>query len=152
MKFLLTLVILLNIFSCQEKVPAATEQSTQQEMPINKKPTKQVTPTSNGIVFKDGQGNILTESQKDSLVENVNLQVLRRFDNELNNTEYILFEKYEDLRGFVADDVIENLIEEASLMKAGGRGAVINKRVVDQWKDKILPEGPLNMLDGSVRF
>ena len=151
MKFLLTLIILLNIFSCQEKVPPAKEQSTQQEIPVNKEPTKQATPTSNGIVFKDGQGNILTESQKDSLVENVNLQVLRRFDNELNNTEYILFEKYEDLRGFVEDDVIENLIEEAALMKAGGRGAVINKRVVDQWKDKVLPEGPLNMLDGSVK-
>ena len=36
-------------------------------------------------------------------------------------------------------------------MKAGGRGAVINKRVVDQWKDKPLPEGALNMLDGSMK-
>ncbi|MDC1146039.1 hypothetical protein OAT31_03930, partial [Candidatus Marinimicrobia bacterium] len=69
MKFLLTLVILLSIFSCQEKVSPVPEQSTQQEITLSEKPTKVVTPTSNGIVFKDGQGNILTESQKDSLVE-----------------------------------------------------------------------------------
>lgn len=152
MKFLLTLIIIFNFFSCQEKiVPAEKEKATQEVSSSEKSPKKQFTPVSNGIVFKDAQGNILSESQKDSLVESVNLQVLRRFDNELKNTEYILFEKYDDLRGFVADDVIDNLIEEATLMKAGGRGAVINKRVVDQWKDKPLPEGALNMLDGSVK-
>ena len=36
-------------------------------------------------------------------------------------------------------------------MQAGGRGAVLNKRIADEWQDKKLPEGVLNMLDGSVK-
>jgi len=47
--------------------------------------------------------------------------------------------------------VIDNLIEESTLMKAGGRGAVITKRVVDQWKDQKLPDGVFTMLDGSTK-
>jgi peroxiredoxin len=152
MKFLLTLIIVLNIFSCQEKAMPAIEKQAQEEIVSENKPLPPETPAvSNGIVFRDAQGNLLSESDKDSLVENINLQALRRFDNELNNTEYILFENYEDLRGFVADNVIENLIEESALIKTGGRGAVISKRVVDQWKDQKLPEGIFTMLDGSTK-
>tara|TARA_B110000467_G_scaffold65021_1_gene59325 strand:+ start:613 stop:1434 length:822 start_codon:yes stop_codon:yes gene_type:complete len=152
MKFLLTTIILFNLFSCQEKTtPTIEKESQEQVMPEKKSIIKQDSPVSNGIVFKDAKGNILSESQKDSLVENTNLQALRRFDNELNNTEYILFENYEDLRGFVADDVIDNLVEESDLMKAGGRGAVITKRVIDQWKDQKLPDGVFTMLDGSTK-
>ena len=97
MKFLLTLIIVLNIFSCQEKAMPAIEKQAQEEIVSENKPLPPETPAvSNGIVFRDAQGNLLSESDKDSLVENINLQALRRFDNELNNTEYILFENYED--------------------------------------------------------
>ena len=152
MKILLTTIILFNLFSCQEKTPIPIEKEVQEQIVAEKKSNpKEDLSISNGIVFKDAQGNILSESQKDSIVENTTVQALRRFDDELNNTEYILFENYEDLRGFVADDVIDNLIEESTLMKAGGRGAVITKRVIDQWKDQKLPDGVFTMLDGSTK-
>jgi thiol-disulfide isomerase/thioredoxin len=81
-----------------------------------------------------------------------NIQALRRYDQDNNNTEYILFQDYEDLRGFVPDDDIENLIEENKLRRSGGQGAVLNKRINDQWKDKPLPDGNfLQMIDGSVK-
>ncbi len=151
-KFLLTIIIIATFFSCEQKPLPEVEQQTQEISPENtNSPTSEPAPISNGIVFKDAQGNFLSESEKDSLVENTQVQALRRFDKELNNTEYILFQNYEDLRGFVEDDVIDNLIQEAALMKSGGRGAVINKRVVDQWKDKKLPDGVLNMLEGSIK-
>ena len=81
-----------------------------------------------------------------------NIQALRRYDQENNNTEYILFQNYEDLRGFVPDESIENLIEENKLRRSGGQGAVLNKRINDQWKNQPLPEGDfLQMKDGSVK-
>ena len=102
------------------------------------------------IVFRDAAGNVLTEAQKDSLLENVSgIQALRRINN--NNTEYILFKNFVDLRGFIADDTVDNLIQEYNLMQSGGRGAVITQRIIDTWKDQKLPEGDLNMLDGSVK-
>ena len=56
------------------------------------------------------------------------------------------------MRGFVPDDAIENLIEENKLRRSGGQGAVLNKRINDQWKDKPLPDGDfLQMIDGSVK-
>ena len=82
---------------------------------------------TNGIVFRDAQGNLLSDAQKDSIVQYVeNIQALRRFDDENNNTEYILFQNYEDLKGFVPDETIENLIEENRLRRSGGQGAVTN--------------------------
>ena len=102
------------------------------------------------IVFRDAAGNVLTEAQKDSLLENVSgIQALRRIIN--NNTEYILFKNFDDLRGFIADDTVDNLIQEYNLMQSGGRGAVITQRIIDTWKDQKLPQGDLNMLDGSVK-
>tara|TARA_X000000368_G_scaffold277884_1_gene220475 strand:- start:6826 stop:7644 length:819 start_codon:yes stop_codon:yes gene_type:complete len=151
MRILLTALILFSFSSCQEKEIVTEKKSliaSQQEKKLAKEPIQ----VKNGIVFRDAQGNLLSEAEKDSIVENTSqLQALRSFDNESNNTEYILFENYEDLRGFVKDDTINNLIEEAKLRRAGGRGAVLNKRIADQWQDKKLPEGVLNMLDGSVK-
>ena len=119
----------------------------------SKESTQQTQKITNGIVFKDAQGKILSDTEKDSLVQYMeNIQALRRYDQENNNTEYILFQNYEDLRGFVPDDAIENLIEENRLRRSGGQGAVLNKRINDQWKDKPLPEGNfLQMIDGSVK-
>ena len=151
MRILLTALILFSLFSCQEK-EVVSEKKSLIASEQKKKSVEQPVQVKNGIVFRDAQGNLLSEAEKDSIVENTSqLQALRRFDNESNNTEYILFKNYEDLRGFVPDDAINNLIEEAKLMQAGGRGAVLNKRIVDEWQDKKLPEGVLNMLDGSVK-
>ena len=124
--------------------------STEVTKEDNLEQSKQIT---NGIVFKDAQGNILSDAQKDSLVQYMdNIQALRRYDQENNNTEYILFQNYEDLRGFVPDESIENLIEENKLRRSGGQGAVLNKRINDQWKDQPLPEGDfLQMIDGGVK-
>ena len=124
--------------------------STEETKEDNLEQPKQIT---NGIVFKDAQGNTLSDAQKDSLVQYMdNIQALRRYDQENNNTEYILFQNYEDLRGFVPDESIENLIEENKLRRSGGQGAVLNKRINDQWKDQPLPEGDfLQMIDGSVK-
>ena len=150
-------IILLLLIACQsetsEKVikPAQSQSNLVQES--SKERTQQPQKITNGIVFKDAQGNILSDTEKDSLVQYMeNIQALRRYDQENNNTEYILFQNYEDLRGFVPDDTIENLIEENRLRRSGGQGAVLNKRINDQWKDKPLPEGNfLQMIDGSVK-
>ena len=156
MRILQTIVILF-LIACQSEVsdkgvkPAQSQSSILQES--SKESTQQPQKITNGIVFKDAQGNILSDTEKDSLVEYMeNIQALRRYDEENNNTEYILFQNYEDLRGFVPDDTIENLIEENRLRRSGGQGAVLNKRINDQWKDKPLPEGNfLQMIDGSVK-
>ena len=150
-------IILLLLIACQSETsekdikPAQSQSSILQES--SKESTQQPQKITNGIVFKDAQGNILSDTEKDSLVQYMeNIQALRRYDEENNNTEYILFQKYEDLRGFVPDDTIENLIEENRLRRSGGQGAVLNKRINDQWKDKPLPEGNfLQMIDGSVK-
>ena len=156
MRILQTTLILF-LIACQSEVsdkdvkPAQFKSNTIQESA--KEDTQQPQKITNGIVFKDAQGNMLTDVQKDSLVQYMdNIQALRRYDQENNNTEYILFQDYEDLRGFVSDDAIENLIEENKLRRSGGQGAVLNKRINDQWKDKPLPSGNfLQMIDGSVK-
>ena len=156
MRILQTIILLL-LIACQSETsdkdikPAKSRINSVQES--SKESTQQPQKITNGIVFKDAQGNILSDTQKDSLVQYMeNIQALRRYDQENNNTEYILFQNYEDLRGFVPDNTIENLIEENRLRRSGGQGAVLNKRINDQWKDKPLPEGNfLQMIDGSVK-
>ena len=156
MRILQTIILLL-LIACQSETsekdikPAQSQSSPVQES--SKESTQQPLKITNGIVFKDAQGKILSDTEKDSLVQYMeNIQALRRYDQENNNTEYILFQNYEDLRGFVPDDTIENLIEENRLRRSGGQGAVLNKRINDQWKDKPLPEGNfLQMIDGSVK-
>ena len=156
MRILQTIILLL-LIACQSEIsdkdvkPAQSQSSPVQES--SKESTQKPLKITNGIVFKDSQGKILSDTEKDSLVQYMeNIQALRRYDQENNNTEYILFQNYEDLRGFVPDDTIENLIEENRLRRSGGQGAVLNKRINDQWKDKPLPEGNfLQMIDGSVK-
>jgi thiol-disulfide isomerase/thioredoxin len=156
MRILQTIILLL-LIACQSEIsdkdvkPAQSQSSPAQES--SKESTQKPLKITNGIVFKDSQGKILSDTEKDSLVQYMeNIQALRRYDQENNNTEYILFQKYEDLRGFIPDDTIENLIEENRLRRSGGQGAVLNKRINDQWKDKPLPEGNfLQMIDGSVK-
>ena len=107
---------------------------------------------SNSVVFRNAKGSYLTEAEKDSIVENQeNLQALRRYDDVNKNTEYILFKDYDDLRGFLEDSVVDDLIEENKLMRSGGRGAVVMKRVQDKWLDKPLPKEQFDMINGSIK-
>ena len=107
---------------------------------------------SNSVVFRNAKGSYLTETEKDSIVENQeNLQALRRYDDVNKNTEYILFKDYDDLRGFLEDSVVDDLIEENKLMRSGGRGAVVMKRVQDKWLDKPLPKEQFDMINGSIK-
>ncbi len=154
---ILQIIFIMFLIACESN---ASKDDTIQQQPqnISSEKTKednleQPKQITNGIVFKDAQGNTLSDAQKDSLVQYMdNIQALRRYDQENNNTEYILFQNYEDLRGFVPDESIENLIEENKLRRSGGQGAVLNKRINDQWKDQPLPEGDfLQMIDGSVK-
>ena len=154
---ILYIISIIFLISCQKDVskedikPQQTKDAPTNE--VQKKNVEQPKQITNGIVFKDAQGNILSDAQKDSLVQYMdNIQALRRYDQDNNNTEYILFQNYEDLRGFVPDESIENLIEENKLRRSGGQGAVLNKRINDQWKDQPLPDGDfLQMIDGSVK-
>ena len=156
MRILQTIILLL-LIACQSETSKKDIKLDQSQSNLvqesSKESTQQTQKITNGIVFKDAQGKILSDTEKDSLVQYMeNIQALRRYDQENNNTEYILFQNYEDLRGFVPDDTIENLIEENRLRRSGGQGAVLNKRINDQWKDKPLPEGNfLQMIDGSVK-
>ena len=156
MRILQTIILLL-LIACQSETSKKDIKLDQSQSNLvqesSKDSTQQPQKITNGIVFKDAQGKILSDTEKDSLVQYMeNIQALRRYDQENNNTEYILFQNYEDLRGFVPDDTIENLIEENRLRRSGGQGAVLNKRINDQWKDKPLPEGNfLQMIDGSVK-
>tara|TARA_Y200000002_G_scaffold95306_1_gene76949 strand:+ start:992 stop:1825 length:834 start_codon:yes stop_codon:yes gene_type:complete len=154
---ILQIILILFLIACKGEMsnkyikkvqPHST--TTQESVKEDSQQSQKIT---NGIVFKDAQGNILTDAQKDSLVQYMdNIQALRRYDLESNNTEYILFQDYEELRGFVPDDAIENLIEENKLRRLGGQGAVLNKRINDQWKNKPLPDGNfLQMIDGSTK-
>ncbi|MAJ19760.1 MAG: hypothetical protein CMF97_01580 [Candidatus Marinimicrobia bacterium] len=154
---ILQIIFIMFLIACESN---ASKDDTTQQQPqnISSEKTKednleQPKQITNGIVFKDAQGNTLSDAQKDSLVQYMdNIQALRRYDQENNNTEYILFQNYEDLRGFVPDESIENLIEENKLRRSGGQGAVLNKRINDQWKDQPLPEGDfLQMIDGGVK-
>ncbi len=153
---ILQIILFIFFISCQNNAPKEDAKQQPQEMPkkeVKKENAAQSQQITNGIVFKDAQGNILSDAQKDSLVQYMdNIQALRRYDQENNNTEYILFQNYGDLRGFVPDESIENLIEENKLRRSGGQGAVLNKRINDQWKNQPLPEGDfLQMIDGSVK-
>ena len=156
MRILQTIILLL-LIACQSETSKKDIKLDQSQSNLvqesSKESTQQTQKITNGIVFKDAQGKILSDTEKDSLVQYMeNIQALRRYDQENNNTEYILFQNYEDLRGFVPDDTIENLIEENRLRRSGGQGAVLNKRINDQWKNKPLPEGNfLQMIDGSVK-
>ncbi len=152
-KYLL-IIMCLTILSCSKQEDTSPQESNNRMSPTNKTEQNQnissKKPQINQIVFRDAKGNILSESEKDSLLENISgIQALRRLNN--NNTEYILFKNFDDLRGFIPDDTIDNLIKEYNLMQSGGRGAVITQRIIDRWKDQKLPEGDLNMLDGSVK-
>ena len=154
---ILYIISIIFLMACQNDVskedikPQKTKDAPTNE--VQKKNVEQPKQITNGIVFKDAQGNILSDAQKDSLVQYMdNIQALRRYDQDNNNTEYILFQNYEDLRGFVPDESIENLIEENKLRRSGGQGAVLNKRINDQWKDQPLPDGDfLQMIDGGVK-
>ena len=154
---ILYIISIIFLMACQNDVskedvtPQQTKDAPTNE--VQKKNVEQPKQITNGIVFKDAQGNILSDAQKDSLVQYMdNIQALRRYDQDNNNTEYILFQNYEDLRGFVPDESIENLIEENKLRRSGGQGAVLNKRINDQWKDQPLPDGDfLQMIDGGVK-
>ena len=156
MRILQTIILLL-LIACQSEKSEKDIKTGQSQSNLvqesSKESTQQPQKITNGIVFKDAQGNILSDTEKDSLVQFMeNIQALRSYNQENNNTEYILFQNYEDLRGFVPDDTIENLIEENRLRRSGGQGAVLSKRINDQWKDKPLPEGNfLQMIDGSVK-
>ena len=96
MRILQTIVILF-LIACQSEVsdkgakPAQSQNNSPQEsLEKDSQPSQQIV---NGIVFKDAQGNILTDAQKDSLVQYMdNIQALRRYDQDNNNTEYILFQ------------------------------------------------------------
>ena len=148
MKNYLLLIICFTMLSCANKEEISSKENPKLTEQNQTSSQEQVQMTQ--IVFRDAAGNVLTEAQKDSLLENVSgIQALRRINN--NNTEYILFKNFDDLRGFIADDTVDNLIQEYNLMQSGGRGAVITQRIIDTWKDQKLPEGDLNMLDGSVK-
>ena len=76
MRILQTIVILF-LIACQSEVsdkgvkPAQSQDnSTQESLEKDSQPSQQIT---NGIVFKDAQGNILTDAQKDSLVQYLSL-------------------------------------------------------------------------------
>ena len=148
MRNYLLLIICFTMLSCatkEEASPKENPKSTEQNQTSSPEGAQM-----SQIVFRDAQGNVLTEAQKDSLLEKTSgIQALRRIND--NNTEYILFKKFDDLRGFIPDDTVDNLIQEYNLMQSGGRGAVITQRIIDTWKDQKLPEGDLNMLDGSVK-
>ena len=148
MRNYLLLIICFTMLSCatkEEASPKENPKSTEQNQTSSPEGAQM-----SQIVFRDAQGNVLTEAQKDSLLEKTSgIQALRRIND--NNTEYILFKEFDDLRGFIPDDTVDNLIQEYNLMQSGGRGAVITQRIIDTWKDQKLPEGDLNMLDGSVK-
>ena len=113
MKNYLLPILFLVILSCN-KTEASLPPQKQENSNVSQVSSPQTNVQTQTIIFRDAQGNILTESQKDSLVQNTEgIQALRSFND--NNTEYILFKTFGDLRGFVPDDVIDNLIREDKL-------------------------------------
>ncbi len=145
------------ILGCQTDKNSSTVKKNiapEEKVAIEKKELKHSNNTrpSNSVVFRNAKGLYLTETEKDSIVENQeNLQALRRYDDVNKNTEYILFKDYDDLRGFLEDSVVDDLIEENKLMRSGGRGAVVMKRVQDKWLDKPLPKEQFDMINGSIK-
>ena len=93
---ILQIIFIMFLIACDSN---ASKDDTIQQQPqnISSEKTKednleQPKQITNGIVFKDAQGNTLSDAQKDSLVQYMdNIQALRRYDQENNNTEYILF-------------------------------------------------------------
>jgi len=155
MKKINIIILMAIIFSCQQsEKPSIVEEKSVSEKKVDAKQKKlnhsNNSRPSNSVVFRNAKGLYLSDAEKDSIVENQeNLQALRRYDEVNKNTEYILFNNYDDLRGFLEDSVVDDLIEENQLMRSGGRGAVVMKRVKDKWLNKPLPIKQLNMLDGS---
>ncbi len=127
MRNYLLLIICFTMLSCatkEEASPKENPKSTEQNQTSSPEGAQM-----SQIVFRDAQGNVLTEAQKDSLLEKTSgIQALRRIND--NNTEYILFKEFDDLRGFIPDDTVDNLIQEYNLMQSGGRGAVITQRII----------------------
>jgi len=136
MKNYLLPIMFLVILSC-DKTEASLPPEKQENSNISQASPSQNNVQAEKIIFRDAQGNILTESQKDSIVQNTEgLQALRSFND--NNTEYILFKTFNDLKGFVPDDVIDNLIREDKLRKSGGQAQVFRQRLLDKWQNQPL--------------
>ena len=95
MKNYLLLIICFTMLSCANKEEISSKENPKLTEQNKTSSQEQVQMTQ--IVFRDAAGNVLTEAQKDSLLENVSgIQALRRIIN--NNTEYILFQNFDDLR------------------------------------------------------
>ena len=82
MRILQTIILLL-LIACQSEIsdkdvkPAQSQSSPVQES--SKESTQKPLKITNGIVFKDAQGKILSDTEKDSLVQYMeNIQALRR--------------------------------------------------------------------------
>ena len=149
MKNYLLPIMFLVILSC-DKTEASLPSEKQENSNISQASPPQNNVQAEKIIFRDAQGNILTESQKDSIVQNTEgLQALRSFND--NNTEYILFKTFDDLKGFVPDDVIDNLIREDKLRKSGGQAQVFRQRLLDKWQNQPLPEKKFSLMNGEEK-
>ncbi|MEE3241680.1 MAG: TlpA disulfide reductase family protein [Candidatus Neomarinimicrobiota bacterium] len=150
MKNYLLPIVFLMILSC-EKTEASLPPQEEENSNVSQESSPQTTNVqTQNIIFRDAQGNILTESQKDSIVQNTQgLQALRSFNN--NNTEYILFKTFDDLRGFVPDDVIDNLIKEDKIRKSGGQAQVLRQRLLDKWQNQPLPDKKFSLMSGEEK-
>ena len=149
MKNYLLPILFLVILSCN-KTEASLPPQKQENSNVSQVSSPQTNVQTQTIIFRDAQGNILTESQKDSLVQNTEgIQALRSFND--NTTEYILFKTFDDLRGFVPDDVIDNLIREDKLRKSGGPAQVFRQRLLDKWQNQPLPEKKFSLMSGEEK-
>jgi thiol-disulfide isomerase/thioredoxin len=149
MKNYLLPIMFLVILSC-DKTEASLPPEKQENSNISQASSPQNNVQAEKIIFRDAQGNILTESQKDSIVQNTEgLQALRSFND--NNTEYILFKTFDDLKGFVPNDVIDNLIREDKLRKSGGQAQVFRQRLLDKWQNQPLPEKKFSLMNGEEK-
>ena len=137
------------ILSC-EKTEVSLPPQKEENSNVSQTSSPQTNVQTQNIIFRDAQGNILTESQKDSIVQSTQgLQALRSFNN--NNTEYILFKTFDDLRGFVPDDVIDNLIKEDKIRKSGGQAQVLRQRLLDKWQNQPLPDKKFSLMSGEEK-
>ena len=149
MKNYLLPILFLVILSCN-KTEASLPPQKQENSNVSQVSSPQTNVQTQTIIFRDAQGNILTESQKDSIVQNTKgIQALRSFND--NTTEYILFKTFDDLRGFVPDDVVDNLIREDKLRKSGGPAQVFRQRLLDKWQNQPLPEKKFSLMSGEEK-
>ena len=149
MKNYLLPILFLVILSCN-KTEASLPPQKQENSNVSQVSSPQTNVQTQTIIFRDAQGNILTESQKDSIVQNTKgIQALRSFND--NTTEYILFKTFDDLRGFVPDDVVDNLIREDKLRKSGGPAQVFRQRLLDKWQNQPLPEKKFSLMNGEEK-